>query len=132
MIYQTYPLDNDIYVNRDEIILGLPPVRSMKISNAYSVYANNTPSHSYLRNNFPFRWHLALAYKQDFIDLQYKIVNRYLNTMPVSQSVYDQFGYIINGVFPYLEREFYKTKIEYVLPNKTSGNSTFISYKNEF
>ena len=132
LVYQNYPLDNDIELDRDISILGLPPVKSLRLTNAYSVYTANTPNSTYLRQNFPYRWHLAYSYKQDFSELQYKIVNRYLGGSTVSQSVYDQFGYIINGVFPYLEREFYNVKVEYVLPNQTSGNSTNIQYKNEF
>ena len=132
LIYQNYPLDNDITLDRDLVILGLPPIKSLRLTNAYSVYTENTPNSTYLRQNFPFRWHLAYSYKQDFSELQYKIVNRYLGGSTVSQAIYDQFGYIINGIFPYLEREFYNVKVEYVLPNKTAGNSTTIQFKNEF
>jgi len=132
LLYQNYPLDVDIEVDREIAILGLPPVRSLRLSNPYSVYTEHTPNSSYLRENFPFRWHLAYSYKQDFSELQYKIVNRYLGGDTVSQSVYNQYGYIINGIFPYLEREFYNVKVEYILPNKASGNATTIQYKNEF
>jgi len=132
LVYKNYPLDNDIYVDRNTDILGLPPVKSMLISNSYNYYVDAEPNNDYLKTNFPYRWHLARAYNADFETLRYKIVNRYLNTATVAPAVYEKFGYIINGVFPYLNREVYKVKVEYVLPNQSSGNSAIIEYKNNF
>jgi len=73
-----------------------------------------------------------LAYKRDFVDLQYKIVNRHLNVNQVQPWVFDKYGYIINGRFPYINIEKYKAKVTYVLPKKTTGNSQVIEYKNRF
>ncbi|QCX40672.1 hypothetical protein FF125_20325 [Aureibaculum algae] len=132
LIYKNYPLDGNITVNRDETILGLPPQKSLFLSNSYNYYVSAEPNHNYLKQAFPFRWHLARAYDEDFEHLRYTIVNRYLNGETVNQSIYDKFGYIINGVFPYINKEVYKVKIEYVLPNQNSGNSAIIDYKNNF
>ncbi len=132
LVYKNYPLDGNIYVNRNESILGLPPIRSLSLSNAYSYYVTDMPNHNFLRISFPFEWHLAKAYHQDFEFLRYEIVKRYFNTTNVSQSVKDKFGYIAHAVFPYFNREYYKTKVEYVLPNKTSGKSAIINYRNDF
>lgn len=132
LVYKNYPLDNNIYVDRNTDILGLPPVKSIFISNSYDYYSEFEPNHNYLKQNFPFRWHLARAYNADFEGLRYKIVNRYLNVGTVDPKVYEKFGYIINGVFPYLNREIYKVKVEYVLPNQSSGNSAIVNYKNNF
>ena len=132
LVYQNYPLDGDIHVDRDEAVLGIPPVRSFRLSNGYRFNVLNNPSAPYLRTQFPFEWHLAYAYNQDFRQLQYAITNRYLNTGTVEPWVFDKFGYIINGVFPYLEKEYYKVEVEYVLPDKASGNSAVINYRNEF
>ena len=132
LVYKNYPLDNTITLNRNESVLGLPPVKSLKLSNSYRVYVTSQTNTNYLSRNFPFRWHLAFAYHADFKELQYKIVNRYLNNTTVGPAIYTQFGYIINGVFPYLNKEYYNVKVEYILPNQQSGNSTTIKYKNEF
>ncbi len=129
LVYKNYPLDGTIYLKRDVNILGFPPVRSMKISNTYSYYVSANPNAKYLKENFPFRWHLAWAYKQDFKDLQYQMVNKYT---VISKAVYEQYGYIINGIFPYLEQEYYEVKAKYLLPNKSLGNSTIIKYRNDF
>ena len=88
LIYKEYPLDKDIYVDRNTEELGMPPKRSFKITTGYDVYVRSNPTSNHLKTQFPHRWHQALAYKRDFVDLQYKIVNRHLNVNQVQPWVF--------------------------------------------
>ena len=132
LLYENYPLDNDIILDREVEILGLPPVKSFKISNTYKEYSVNNPNNDYLKQNFPFRWHLAIAYKEDHLDLLYKITNRYLNQNPNNSSAIQKFGYILNSRFPYINVETYEVQFEYLLPQQTIGEKVIINYKNTF
>ncbi|WP_103069815.1 hypothetical protein [Aquimarina sediminis] len=132
LLYQNYPLDTDIRVNRDESILGTPPLKNIKPSLTYSEYVQNNPENDYLRERFPFRWNLAAAYKEDYVHLQYVIVNRYLNTSSIDINAYEKYKYIIDGVFPYINVEKYQVEFQYTLPNKDSGNKIKVDYKNYF
>lgn len=132
LLYQNYPLDTDIRVNRDETILGTPPMKNIKPSLTYSEYVQNNPENPYLKERFPFRWNLAAAYKQDYIHLQYVIVNRYLNANPIDMTAYERYKYIIDGIFPYINVEKYQVEFQYTLPNKDTGNTIKVDYKNYF
>ena len=132
LLYENYPLDGDIRVNRDEALLGTPPMKNIKPGLSYAYYVQNDPENDYLRNRFPFRWNLAAAYKDDYTYLNYRIVNRYLKTGTIDPQIYEKFKYIIDGSFPYINTEKYQVEFQYTLPNKTSGNKTKLDYKNSF
>lgn len=132
LLYQNYPLDSDIRVNRNENVLGTPPMKNIKPSLTYSEYVQTNPENRYLKERFPFRWNIAAAYKQDFVYLQYKIVNRYLNTNTIDSNTYEKYKYIMDGVFPYINIEKYQVEFQYTLPTKTSGNKIKVDYKNFF
>ncbi len=132
LLYEDYPLDSDIKVDRDETILGTPPMKNIKPGILYRHYLKSSPDENYLKERFPFRWNLAAAYKQDFVHLQYVIVNRYLNTNPIDTNAYQKYKYIIDGIFPYINVEKYQVEFQYTLPNKTSGNKIKVDYKNYF
>ncbi|MEW7280887.1 hypothetical protein ABW636_20030 [Aquimarina sp. 2201CG1-2-11] len=132
LLYQNYPLDGNIRVDRDETILGTPPMKHITPSIRYSQYVRDNPDSPYLKERFPFRWNLSVAYKQDYNHLQYVIINRYLNADPVDQNAYERFKYIMDGQFPYINVEKYQVEFHYILPTKTSGNTIKIDYKNNF
>ncbi|MCM5664453.1 hypothetical protein [Galbibacter mesophilus] len=130
LLYKNYPLDNEFRVNREESILGLPPVKAITATSTYKNLSLDNPGHSYLKDNFPFRWRLAHAYYQDFRYLQYEISNKYRNNL--DDQTYQMFKYILDGVFPYINVETYKVDFQYILPKKNSGNTTMVKYKNYF
>lgn len=132
LIYKNYPLDGEFRVNRDVNLLGVPPMKNIELTSWYNHYATHLPNSASLRTTFPYRWNLAETYHSDFKFLQYKLVNKYPRGINEHPEIYEKYGYILHGVFPYLRREYYKVKVEYVLPNKSSGNATTIKYKNEF
>ena len=131
LLYKEYPLDNDIYVNRDTDILGIPPTRSIRKSSTYINYSESNPDSPMLRSVFPFRWHLPITYYYDYQDLQHKVTNRYLR-YGVVEPGYTNYSYLINGGFPFVKREDYKVRFSYILPSKSSGNSSIINYTNTF
>ena len=132
LLYKNYPLDNDIRVNRDENVLGIPPMKNIKPSISYRYYLQDDPDNEYLTERFPFRWNIAAAYKQDFVHLQYVVVNRYLNTGTIDMAAYERFKYIMDGIFPYINVEKYQVEFQYALPSKASGNKIKLDYKNYF
>ena len=132
LLYQEYPLDGNITVNRDVNVWGVPPVGPIKASNTYVAYTQDHVSPDYLRRHFPYLWTMPIAYYSDYSDLRLKISKRY--TMPYisNQDKYKKYDYIIWGTFPFIKREKYEVKFKYVLPGKTSGNGEVIQYENTF
>src|SRR5690606_34817865 len=63
LIYKEYPLDGDIYVDRNTKELGIPPKWSFKVTSSYDAYVRANPTSNHLETHFPHRWHQALAYK---------------------------------------------------------------------
>lgn len=130
LIYAEYPLDGNLTVTRSTSAMGLPPVKAIEKLTWYETYLEESPSNSYLFTRMPFRYHLPYYYKQDFIDLQYKIVNRYLQNPGSYQSKIQQYNYIINGIFPYIKPGNYKVKYQYTLPGDVPGTSKVFTYTN--
>ena len=132
LIYQNYPLEPEFTVNRDVNELGLPPKRGVDILTWYVPYLKERPTFSLLDSRIPFRYYLPYHYKRDFIDIQYKVVNKYLNNPTQYASQIEKYNYIINGVFPAIRSGRYKVKMQYVMPGEKLGSSTVFQYKNPF
>jgi len=114
LVYQGYPLENQFTVNRNPNVLGVPPAKGVEKLTWYQSYLESRPSDPLLRSRLPFRYYLAYYYKQDFVDIQYKIVNTYLQDPQSFPNQIATYNYIINGTFPYLKPGNYKSKISYV------------------
>jgi len=125
LIYKGYPLQPKFTVDRDVSVLGLPPKKGIEPVTWYSSYLENKPSDFLLNIRMPHRYYLAFYYKQDFIDIQYKIVNAHLKDA-------SQYNYIINGSFPSIKTGDYKVKMQYIMPGNISGTSGIINFKNPF
>jgi hypothetical protein len=115
LIYQNYPLDNNILItNRNINLLGLPPVRSLDISQTYLNNLHPNSSEMEIRRRLPFRYLLTNAYWSDYENLKVKIVNRYMNGT-INWPKYNEFKYIIDGIFPSMKIGSYKVKIKYMI-----------------
>ncbi len=126
LVYDGYPLDGDIKITYREVNeLGLVPIRAVNINQSNSdriltdadfqagiIVDNN--------NTLDFRYNLAYYYAYDFFEIQNKVVQRYINQSTYNDRVYD----IIWGQFPVVQPGDYKVKLEYILPGKTTANST--------
>jgi hypothetical protein len=122
LIYKGYPLENEIKLDRDSAKLGIPPVRAVETLVWYQDYIINNPNSFMLEDYLPFRYNLPFYYKQDFKDLRYKVVNKYVNTS--NQSMIQKYNYLINGDFPYIKQGAYNIKLNYILPGGQAGTSS--------
>jgi hypothetical protein len=122
LIYKGYPLENDIKLDRDIKILGVPPVRAVETLVWYQDYIINNPTSFMLKEYLPYRYNLPYYYKSDFRDLRYKIANKYLNSQ--NQAMIQKYNYLINGEFPYIKKGSYNIKLNYILPGGQSGTSS--------
>ncbi|MBC5837503.1 hypothetical protein [Flavobacterium muglaense] len=132
LIYQGYPLQPQFTVNRNTDLLGIVPKKGIDVLTWYSSYLDNNPTFPLLDVRMPYRYNLPLYYKQDFMDIQYKIVNTYLNKSSQYQTEIQKYNYIINGVFPSIKRGDYKIKMQYTLPGNIKGSSAIFTYTNPF
>jgi hypothetical protein len=116
VMYRDYPVGG-MTVSRDMRILGVPPVRSIHISTAYLTEVEQGNFNGTARMRFPYIYNMPMAYKEDFIDLQNKIVNRYAGS--ADQGKYSQF---INGYYKFIRAGNYTIRIQYVMPDGSKGS----------
>ncbi len=129
LLYENYPLDGDIYVDRDESILGVPPVRSFYIGNEYLANLENNPNSSWVKNRIPFVYNLPYQYKKDFTYLRDTIINLYSGQDGDAEK-YQSFSYLIRN-FPALPLGNYKTQLIYRTPGNIHEQGYQIKYKND-
>ncbi len=132
LIYNKYPLETEFTVNRNVNDLGIPPKKGVDILTWYIPYLRDKPTFSLLDSRIPFRYNLPYHYKKDFIDIQYKVVNKYLNYPSQYSTQIKKYNYIINGIFPAIRTGKYKVKMQYVMPGKVLGTNAIFKYKNPF
>ncbi len=121
LIYKDYPVS----YNRNISILGAPPVKAVEILSWYKTYTEKGVEQQLTTSYLPFRYNLPYYYKKDFINLQYKVVNNY-----IERSLQPKYQYIIQRVFPAISYGTYKTKMQYTLPGGTKGTSGEFKFKN--
>lgn len=125
MLYRDYPVANTITLYRDTTELGLYPRRAMAVQSYYVIAADTDISGSDLNTRLPYNYDLSRVYHRDFIDLQAKVVNKFLGT-----SNQRQYEYIIMGTFPMLRYGPYNVHFQYMLPNGSKGSAGVFSYFN--
>jgi len=128
--YENYPLDGNITVNRDEEVLGAPPIRGLDVPSWYSFYLREQPTSTHVTERYPVAYNLPFHYKNDFVHLQYSIVNRYLNGTP-NEAMYEKFKYLIEGIFPALPQDSYKTYLNYRTPGNVHTDRFEIKFNND-
>ncbi len=132
LIYEGYPLQPQFTVDRDINDLGLPPKKGVDILTWYPSYLEHNPNFLLLKTRLPYRYYLPYYYKQDFIDIQYKIVNTYLKNPSEFSTQIQKYKYIISGTFPAIYSGDYKVKLQYVMPGGIKGSSAIFNYNNPF
>ncbi|RAV97749.1 hypothetical protein [Pseudochryseolinea flava] len=105
--------------------LGLPPVKAIQISTAYLNDAENNQYDGVPRDRFPYIYNLPEVYKQDFIDFQTKVVNKYYDS-PRRREFLD----VIEGTFSFIRFGHYKVDFQYVFPDGTTGSHAVFEYYN--
>ncbi len=132
LIYRGYPLESKFTVDRNSNDLGIPPKKGVDVLSWYGSYLESNPTYYLLDTRIPYRYNLPFYYKQDFIDIQYKIVNAYLHEPSKYSTKVEQYDYIINGIFPAIKSGDYKVKMQYVLPGNIKGSSVIFKYINPY
>jgi len=132
LIYEGYPLEPRFTVDRDIIELGLPPKRGVDVMTWYITYLESNPSYLLLDRRIPYRYNLPYYYKKDFLDIQYKVVNAYLQDPSKYSSQIDRYNYIINGVMPPIRTGDYTVRFQYILPGNITGSSQIFKYNNPY
>lgn len=126
LIYQGYPLEADLQFDRNASVLGVPPTKGVETLAWYQDYLINNPTSFMLKEYLPYRYNLPYYYKTDFVNLRYKVVNKYLNTL--NQQMVTKYDYIINGKFPYIKQGNYNIKLNYTLPGGQLGSSSVFTF----
>ncbi|MDX6181602.1 hypothetical protein SGQ44_06320 [Flavobacterium sp. Fl-77] len=126
LIYAGYPLERDLTLDRVDAKLGIPPIKGVETMAWYQDYILNNPSSFMLKEYLPYRYNLPYYYKTDFVNLRYKVVNKYLNTL--NQAMITKYDYIINGKFPYIKQGIYTIKLNYTLPGGQAGTSSIFTF----
>ncbi len=128
--YENYPLDGNITVNREENILGVPPIRGLEVPSWYSFYLREQPSSTYVTERYPLMYNLPFHYKSDFVHLQNSIINRYIS-VTTNEAMYEKYYYLIEGQFPALPLGEFKTDLIYRTPGGIHTDRYEIKFKND-
>lgn len=129
LIYKNYPPDFDIKIDRNTDGLNILPTKGVEILAWYQDYLINDPNSFTLKEYLPYRYNMPYYYKMDFVDLRYKVVNKYLNTL--NQSMIEKYNYLINGQFPYLKKGTYNIRLNYILPGGQAGTSSVFTFNKD-
>lgn len=124
VVYKDYPIGGLVFT-RDTTSLGAPPVKALPISTAYLTEVESNNYLGIARQRFPYIYNLPMIYKQDFIDMQSKVVNRYLGTPEQSR-----YNHIISGYYKFIRSGNYKVKLGYRLPDGARGTAAEFEYYN--
>ncbi|WP_047417041.1 hypothetical protein [Cellulophaga sp. Hel_I_12] len=130
LLYENYPLDGDIRVNREEELLGIPPIRSFYVGNEYLANLENNPNSPWVKNRIPFVYNMPYQYKSDMVYLRNRIVNRYNSTQgdPVK---YEAYKYLLQSSFPPLPLGSFKAQLIYRTPGNLYQKGYELKYKND-
>ena len=125
--YKNYPVAGDIAITeRDTATLGFVPVRSLPVSLVYqSLVSQGNFTDPLVTGYLPYIYDLPRIYKQDFSDLQYQVVSRYLGTP--QQKDYE---WLINGYYPMMQQGYYKVNYQFIIPGGIKGSSHIVQYYN--
>jgi hypothetical protein len=126
LIYKGYPLEYDIKLDRNTDVLGVLPKKGVEVLAWYQDYLINNSSSFMLKEYLPYRYNLPYYYKMDFVDIRYKVINKYLNTN--NQTMIQKYNYLINGQFPYIKKGSYNIRLNYVLPGGQAGTSSIFTF----
>jgi hypothetical protein len=129
LLYENYPLDGNIKVNREEILLGVPPIRSFYVGNEYLSNLENNTNSSWVKNRIPFVYNLPYQFKSDMVYLRDKILNKYYDSNG-NRSLYERYKYLLESSFPPLPLGSFKAQLIYRTPGDVYQKGYEIKYIN--
>lgn len=126
LIYQNYPINTNITItNRSTSLLGIPPAKAVPILNSYKVYTEQNIYESYRKTTFPYQYELSNVYKQDYRELQNKVVNQLMGTPAINN-----YANLVNNIFPLMTSGNYKVELQYRFPDGTLGSKGYFQFYN--
>ncbi|WP_130287118.1 hypothetical protein [Aquimarina brevivitae] len=126
LIYENYPIAENITVDRDTEKVGIPPIEGVEPMTWYLTYLENDINTDLTLNN-PYRYNLTYYFYEDYEDLVVKLAN---SNMPPSQLA--QYTDLLSGPFPMMEYGDYDAEYKYILPGgMEKGRTKKIEYFNK-
>lgn len=124
--YAKYPVNGDITLRRDTATLGFVPVRALPVIFSYVTNLEQGNFNSqFVNQRLPYIYDLPRFYKDDFVELQNQVVNRFLGTPQQNE-----YHWLIAGKFPFMREGKYKVKYKFILPDGTPGSEAIVDYYN--
>ncbi len=124
LLYQNYPLRGKFTVDRETDKVSVPPVEGVEPISWYLSYLEQGLTGETSLYN-PYRYNLTNYYYQDYLAIQYKLVNSGNYDVPESSKK------LITDGFPLMKKGKYKTTLKYVLPGQIKTTRTHeIRYTN--
>lgn len=126
VMYKEYPLNQEITISyRDTDTLGIVPRKAITILSPYLAESAAGAVNGWSKIMMPYIYDLPIYYKQDFMDLQYQVVNRYLGT-----PMQNRFAGLIEGYYHFIRYGKYKVEYQYMLPGGNKGTRAVYEYMN--
>ena len=130
LLYENYPLDGNIKVDRDEQVLGVPPIKSFYVGTEYLANLEVNPNSQWVKNRIPFVYNLPYLYKTDMLDLRNQILSRY-NSTQGDAAIYDKYKTLMESRFPAMPLGNFKAELIYRTPGNLYQKGYQIRYKND-
>jgi len=124
LLYNQYPMQG-FTISRDTSEMGIPPARAVEITSWYLSNAEAKSNNPLQTSRLPYRYNLPYYYKQDFISLQYQIVNFHRGAIPPNLIPFIEKG------FPAMKQGNYSVQLKYVLPGGKQTSVVGFDYKYE-
>lgn len=128
LIYNEYPLDGDIRVERDALKLGIPPVRGLDVLSWYESKIEDGQQSGLLFTRLPYKYNLPFYYKEDYLDLRHQVADRYCS----NPSREKKYSYLLESKFPVIRGGEYRSLFQYVMPGGIKGSSWSFEYSNPY
>jgi hypothetical protein len=121
VLYEGYPLDGNITIeNRTPVsLLGVPPAKAVNIYQdvVNELWLNQSNQDVPIApTKVRYYYELPISMESDFIEIQTKVANRYLNLTTIPE----RYERIIWAAYPVIRQGAYKVKLNYFLPGKTT------------
>ncbi|WP_010182792.1 hypothetical protein [Aquimarina agarilytica] len=127
ILYQKHPLTSKYTISRDPKIYGFKPSKALILSTSYLTSLEHDVDINWRKTRFPFRYDLALIYKEDYVSIRDRVLNDFTNGLiPSTQTALD----IIDADFLQMRNGKYDVKLNYVLPGNKKNSSFIFNYTN--
>ncbi|WP_333820349.1 hypothetical protein [Ohtaekwangia sp.] len=125
LVYEGYPLNGNMSItNRDALVLGVPPVRSVYIEQAayYPVLTEKATDIPAITITGDLKYDLMQPMFADYRDIQHQVAN-YVVDHP--ERVTPRFSTLLTSGFPVYKYGKYSLRFKYVIPGVNKVSSTY-------